>query len=131
MQYKSCSKCGKIHPQGFQCSKGRVYSGGSERKLRSTYAWTEKSKEIKAKANYLCEVCRDQGIFTYKNLETHHIIKLTEDETKLLDDDNLICLCQEHHTLADNGNLSKEYLTELARKREGEGMGESTPVPSR
>ena len=119
MQYKSCSKCGKIHPKGFQCSKGRVYSGGSERKLRSSYAWTEKSKEIKAKANYLCEVCRDQNIFTYDKLEVHHITPIRENESLYLNNENLICLCPECHTLADQGKIDRDYLRELARKREG------------
>ena len=116
--YKSCSRCGKIHPQNFKCTQGKVYDGGTERQARNTYAWELKSKEIRERANYLCEVCRDNNIYTYKNLEVHHITKIREDETLLLDNYNLICLCQQHHKEADRGNIDADYLRELARKRE-------------
>lgn len=116
--YKSCSKCGKIHPKNYQCNVGRIYSGGDERKLRSKYSWTKKSEEIRERANHLCEVCRDKGIITFKDIEVHHIVKVKDDETLLLDNENLICLCQEHHKQADNGLIEKEYLQRLARLRE-------------
>ena len=127
--YKSCSKCGKIHSANYKCQIGRIYAGGSERQLRSQYAWTKKSEEIRERANYLCEVCRDQNIYTYNNLEVHHIEKVKDLPSLLLDNDNLICLCQEHHTLADDGKLDKEYLRMLARRREqGRVQGEISPV---
>lgn len=116
--YKSCSKCGKIHPQGHKCSVGVKYRGGIERKLRSQYAWTKKSEEIRERANHLCEVCRDNGIYTYDNIEVHHITKLREDESGLLVNENLIALCPEHHRQADNNEIDKDYLIELAKKRE-------------
>ena len=116
--YKSCSKCGKIHPKNYQCNVGRVFSGGDERKLRSKYSWTKKSEEIRERANHLCEVCRDKGIITYDNIEVHHIIKVKDDESRLLDNYNLVCLCQEHHKQADNNEIDKDYLFNLARKRE-------------
>ena len=121
--FKACSKCGKIHPRNYQCNVGRIYSGGEERNLRSTYAWTCKSAEIREKANYLCEVCRDQDKITessYQDVEVHHIEKLKENNSLLLDNYNLICLCVEHHKQADNNEIDKEYLKELARKREDE-----------
>ena len=116
--WKSCSRCGKIHASDYQCTVGRIYRGGKERKLRSTYSWTLKSQEIRERANHLCEVCRDQGVYTYNNIEVHHIVKVREDETRLLDNLNLICLCKDHHEQADNNEIDKEYLIELARKRE-------------
>ena len=119
--YKACSRCGRMHPSTYICNvnKGkRTYVGGEERKLRSSNKWTEKSKEIREKANYLCEVCRDQGRYTYNDLEVHHITKVKEDSTMLLDNDNLICLCQFHHKEADKGQLTKDYLLRLAQERE-------------
>ena len=117
--FKSCAKCGKIHSSNFICHESkRVFVKGNERKLRSTNKWTEKSKEIRERANHLCEVCRDEGVFTYKNLEVHHITKVTEAPDLLLDDNNLICLCQEHHKKADDGSLAKDYLIRLVEKRE-------------
>ena len=116
--YKSCSRCGKIHDSNFKCNHGRVYIRDREHKLRSTNKWTKKSLEIRERANYLCEVCRDEGKITYEGLEVHHIDKLREDETKLLDDRNLICLCAYHHKLADENAISKDYLRKLALARD-------------
>lgn len=117
--FKSCSKCGKIHDANFRCQVGRIYQGGEERKLRSKYSWTLKSKEIREKANHLCEVCRDQGMINYENISVHHIIKIRDDKSLTLDNDNLICLCEEHHTQADENKLDVEYLKRLASDREG------------
>ena len=119
--WKSCSRCGKIHRVGYMCNVNRVYKsnqGGQERELRSSYAWTKKSQEIRERANYLCEVCRDQGVYTYKELEVHHIVKLRDDKELLLDNNNLVCLCVKHHKEADDGILNADYLKDLAIRRE-------------
>ena len=117
--YKSCSKCGKIHPKNYQCDANkRTFNGGDERKLRSQYAWTLKSQEIRERANHLCEVCRDQGIYTYDGIEVHHIVKVKDDKSLLLDNYNLIVLCKDHHGLADKGEIDSNYLLSLARSRE-------------
>ena len=116
--YKACSKCGKIHPANVKCDVGRTYNGGEERKLRASYAWQKKSMEIRDKAQHLCEVCRDNGVYTYKGLEVHHIDKVKDNPDRLLDDMNLVCLCTEHHKEADQGKLTKEYLIKLAEIRE-------------
>lgn len=119
MIYKSCAKCGKIHPKTFDCKAvKRSYSGGNERILRSSYKWTKKSLEIREKANYLCEYCRSKGIYSYDDLEVHHIKKVTEDESMYLDNYNLVCLCVEDHKLADDGKIDAETLRSLAKQRE-------------
>lgn len=115
--YKACSRCGKIHDSRFKCNAGKTYAKAEERELRSTYRWTKKSREMRENAQYLCEVCRDQGVYTYDDLEVHHIEKIREDKSKLLDDDNLIVLCITHHKDADAGRLSKDYLKELVKRR--------------
>ena len=115
--YKSCSICGRIHPVGKGCKPKRVYENTKQRELRSSYQWTEKSKQIREDANYLCEVCRDQDVYTYDDLEVHHITPIHEDESLFLNDENLICLCPEHHELAEKGKISRPYLMELARRR--------------
>ena len=120
--YKSCSRCGKIHDSRFKCNFGKVYRGGDERKLRSSYDWTKKSKEIRDSAQYLCEVCRDEGVFTYSGLEVHHIEKLKDRQDLLLDRDNLIVLCTRHHKDADAGKLSKDYLRKLVENRDRENI---------
>ena len=118
--WKSCPRCGKIHDSKYPCKKPqRIYPGGDERRLRSSYRWSEKSKEIRDKAQYLCEVCRDkENRFVYDGVEVHHIIKLKDGPSEAFDNYNLVCLCQEHHKAADAGQISKEYLRSLAYRRE-------------
>lgn len=118
--FKTCSRCGKIHDSNYRCTKGKVYKNydSEERKLRHSHQWTQKSLEIREHANWLCEVCRDQGRLNYENLEVHHIIKVKEDKTKLLDNFNLVCLCVTHHKLADEGYIDSDYLLTLAKRRE-------------
>lgn len=117
--YKCCSRCGKIHTKNYTCHDGkRIYVGGSERQLRSTWRWTEKSRDIRERAHYLCEVCKAEGRLTYDDIEVHHIVKVKDNEELLLDDNNLICLCTAHHRQADNNEIDKEYLRELVRQRE-------------
>lgn len=119
--FKSCSYCGKIHPASQKChTYQRTYDGGNERKLRSSYSWKKKSEQIRERAHHLCEVCLDEGKFNYDNIEVHHIVKVKDDESKLLDDNNLICLCKYHHKQADEKKIDKEYLFDLVKKREGD-----------
>ena len=121
---RACGRCGKIHPYNFKCDKGRIYNESMERDLRNKYAWAQKSAEIRERAQGLCEVCRAQGIYTYKALEVHHIEKLRDNPQGLLDDYNLVCLCTAHHKQADAGEIPQDYLRELAQKREhSHGIG--------
>lgn len=86
--------------------------------MRRTNTWKQKSLIIRERANYLCEVCKDIGVYTYDNLEVHHIEKLKDRPDLLAEDDNLICLCVTHHKQADEGILTKKYLKKLVSKRE-------------
>ena len=95
--YKACSRCGKIHDYNYKCNIGKVYKQDEIDKLRSSYKWTNKSIEIRERSNYLCSVCLDEGIYNYKDIQVHHIIKLHEDVDKILDNEYLICLCPYHH----------------------------------
>ena len=116
--YHSCSRCGRIHPDGYKCSVGRTYRGGEERKLRARYVWALKAQDIKDRSHYLCAVCKDRGIITTEDLSVHHIEKLAERADLFLEDENLICLCSEHHRQADSGKLDKDYLRQLAQVRD-------------
>ena len=122
--YKACSRCGRIHEVKFRCTVNKpkidysVYGDQEERKLRSTTAWRKKSEDIRTRAQFLCEVCRDKGLYTYDNLEVHHIVKLRDNADGLLDDNNLVCLCAVHHRQADAGEIDADYLRQLAEKRE-------------
>lgn len=123
--YRSCSRCGKIHDIKYKCKHNKPkYNNDkyktAEDKLRHTHAWRKKAEEIKESSQYLCEVCRAHGIYTYDDLETHHITKIRDDPSQVLDNNNLICLCQFHHRQADNGILSKDYLKKISHAKEKE-----------
>ena len=60
----------------------------------------------------------DEGDYSKKDLEVHHIVKLKDDPSGFLENENLISLCVKHHKMADEGELSVEYLTSLALERE-------------
>lgn len=119
MDFRACSKCGRVHPRGYKCHVGRKYNKTDDDKLRSTYAWTKKAKQIKDDANGLCEVCKAQGVYNYAGLEVHHITKVRENPDLLLDDDNLICLCSYHHKQADDGQIDTDLLKSLVKERGG------------
>ena len=114
----SCSRCGKLHPRGFKCNIGKINPKRTETdKLHDQRKWKRKANQIKADALGLCEVCRAEGVLNYDRLEVHHITKLRDDPSGLLDDYNLICLCVYHHKQADAGEIDADYLRELARER--------------
>lgn len=78
----------------------------------------EKSKEIKERQNYLCPVCLSHGDLRPKRLETHHILKLRLRPDLLLEDENLIALCEEHHEQADRGEIDEAQLRSYVEKRD-------------
>lgn len=115
--YKACSVCGKIHPYNYKCKRKE-----KREDLHNSTAWHKKSKDIRERSKYICEVCLDQfgkggSAVLGNSVEVHHIIKVKDEPDLLLDDDNLICLCRMHHEEAEAGKLSKEYLTYLVEKR--------------
>ena len=116
--YRACSRCGKVHDTNYKCNHNRTYKSSNEREVRNKYAWHKKSEDIRRRSKYLCAVCREEKRYTYNNLEVHHIISIKNNKERWLDDTNLICLCQEHHKLAEIGKLDKDYLFELAKKRD-------------
>lgn len=118
--YKACTRCGRIHAYNEPCSMKRPtyhYERTGADRLRFTSRWKRKSLQVREDARYMCEVCKDEGKVTTDGLEVHHIEKLRDDPSGLIEDDNLVCLCRMHHRQADNGELDKDYLRKLARAR--------------
>lgn len=109
-----------IHDTKYKCKVGIKYKTNydyEEAKLRNTYSWHTKAEQIKKDSKYLCSICYQEGIYNYNELEVHHIVKIKDDKSKLLDDYNLICLCRRHHILADKDMIDINLLLELAKKR--------------
>lgn len=115
---KTCSVCGKIHDSNKVCSRPRYKKDTKANKFRKTNQWNEKSKSIRSRDKYLCQVClsgRYETLYryTYRELEVHHIIPIEEDYSLRLDSNNLITLCRIHHEMAESGEISKEELKEM------------------
>ena len=117
---KACSRCGQVHDSNYVCHYGqhRKFAKTDETKLRSRYSWKQKRVEIRDRAFNLCEVCMAEGDYSKKDIEIHHIVKLKDDPSGFLENENLIALCIRHHKMADEGKLSVDYLTSLAEARE-------------
>ena len=117
--FKTCNRCGKIHPYNYQCRKYRAYNQywNEASKLRNNTAWKKLAKTIKEDSHFLCAVCLYQGVYTNEKLSVHHITKIQDAPEKIFDENNLICLCLYHHRLAENGTLDKNFLLSLAKRR--------------
>jgi len=116
--FRACSRCGKIHDSKYKCHANKINYTTDESKYRNQRKWKKKSVDIRERANYLCEVCKDQGVINYNDIEVHHIEKIKDNKDRLIDDYNLICLCSLHHRLADSGKIDSNYLKKLACERE-------------
>lgn len=117
---KSCRYCGGVHALNVECPQKPAKAWKSKysretcaAKFRSTNAWTEKAQAIKKRDRYLCRVCLARGKINSKGLSVHHIIPLRDNYDRRLEDDNLITLCEQHHSMAERGRISKEELFEL------------------
>ena len=117
---KACSICGRIHKRGEICPKAakRRYLRREEERGRYTYAFAKLSQQIKARQSQLCPLCLLAGDLRPNPLETHHIEKIVDRPDLLLDDANLIALCNEHHRQADEGEIGKPVLRDLAAERD-------------
>jgi 5-methylcytosine-specific restriction endonuclease McrA len=88
----------------------------SDRKVwsfRHSEKWKNKAVEIKERDHWMCKNCLKNKIFTYKDLEVHHIIPLEEDINQGLDDENLITLCRSCHEAAEKGEISRQDLRKM------------------
>ncbi|WMI81585.1 HNH endonuclease [Anaerotignum sp. MB30-C6] len=127
---KSCRYCGKIHDSKVICSKKPIRKkfDTEQSKFRSTNAWTKKSKQIKQRDGFLCQICLRKRYATERQyntqcLEVHHIIKIKDDYGQRLEDSNLLTLCERHHSMADAGVIPAKELKEIAEEQEEKSMG--------
>ena len=120
--FKACPRCGRIHRYDEPCPMKkdyRLYQKDTDaNRFRQSSKWRRKSIQVREMSGNVCAVCLDNGIINYKNLEVHHIEPLESRLDLCLDDDNLICLCSTCHHKAERGEISKEYLKRLVKKRD-------------
>ena len=97
---KSCKYCGRIHPRGYICPK----------KPKQAKHRNSKTSGFRNEGSY--------GVFGVPGLDqelsVHHIEPLEERFDLRLDDGNLLTCCSRHHRMADDGDIPRDYLHELA-----------------
>ena len=56
---KSCKYCGRIHAEGYICSKKPIKRKRIDDavRFRNSSEWNRKRLEIRARDNYLCQIC--------------------------------------------------------------------------
>jgi len=119
---KSCSICGTIHEFNKTCRRSRKKKNTQANTFRKTNKWTEKSKCVRERDNYLCQICllskyNTNYKYTYEQLEVHHIVSIEEDYSKRLDSMNLITLCKYHHKMAEEGKISRGELLDIVASK--------------
>ena len=111
---RTCNVCGRIHQEDKMCKRKYPNKKNSKaNSFRNTNDWINKREQIKRRDKYLCQVCLKNNIYTYNNLQIHHIIPINIDYSKRLDSDNLITLCTYHHHQAEKGLITREQLLEI------------------
>lgn len=140
---KSCQYCGRIHDASIICEPKATAiakrqarrSKDNERVARFRYsrAWHAKSKEIRQRDYFCCQICI-RGLYDparqYEtdDLSVHHIEPIAEAWGKRLDNDNLITLCRKHHDMAEEGDIPSAKLIKIAREQ---SENESIPMSRR
>ena len=121
----TCKHCG-IVKRGHICPyrpKHRKNGDKQSDAFRRSKAWTNKSIEIRQRDRYLCQLClrnlyNTLDFLNHKTVGVHHIIPLSEDYNKRLDNDNLISLCRYHHKMADDGKIPRKALLDIVQEIE-------------
>lgn len=112
-----CPICRKIH-EG-RCTHPKTYGGARNSKadkFRNKQAWRRRASVILARDYHCCRVCANAGVICTESLSVHHIIPLSKDYDKRLDEDNLITLCRYHHEQAERGIIKATELHRLVLK---------------
>lgn len=132
---KSCHYCGRIHDRKYICppKAKRMKERRAKRTERNALIysfhrsgeWKEKSKEIRQRDNYCCQVCSRGMYGAERTIETdqlsvHHIIPIAEDWDRRMDDDILLTLCRTHHEMAEQGKIKVKILLQIAKEQENQ-----------
>lgn len=114
---RTCRYCNNIHDSREQCEKKPKPKHKKKHsyidRFRSSHIWRKKAEQIKKRDCYMCAYSKSKGIIETHDLEVHHIIPLSQDYNKRLDDDNLITLTRLVHEQAEKGAISVCELKKL------------------
>ena len=136
---KSCAYCGKIHDTKKACvekkkaddERWQHRKNTKAKGFRKTSLWTNTSRSIRERDNYMCLCCKASmpgtiRMYNTQDLSVHHIVPVEEDYDKRLDRENLITVCGVHHEMCEAGSISRDAqraLVDESMKAAGEGGG--------
>lgn len=120
---KACPYCNKFHEMDYICPKRpqrwRNKADTAIVKFRNSKQWQYKRAYIRMRDRNMCRLCAigygDKPVKYVSEVSVHHIVPLAVDFSLRLNDDNLICLCEYHHELAESGKIPAELLKNLAK----------------
>ena len=125
VKLKTCTYCHKIHDVKKKCTAKKGYyrekysryeKDKDYIKFIKSKQWHNKSQEIKLLDSYCCLMCKALGLISPKYLEVHHIVKIRDNTTLKLDNNNLITLCVNHHKMAESNKIASSELHSLINK---------------
>lgn len=108
-----CPICCGYHAIGQKCYKGQIKKDTEASRFRNSRKWQNKTTQIKERDNYMCVYCRQHGRYNTRQLEVHHIVPLCENIDLGLEDENLVTLCNEHHRMAERGEIPRQELQQI------------------
>ncbi len=122
---KSCKHCGRIHAEGYICSKKPIKRKRIDDavRFRNSSEWNRKRLEIRARDNYLCQICirelyGTRRKYNCEGLQVHHVVPINANEALRLDNSNLITLCSMHHAICDRGDIPYDKVKEIIKQQE-------------
>ena len=122
---KSCKHCGRIHAEGYISSKKPIKRKRIDDavRFRNSSEWNRKRLEIRARDNYLCQICirelyGTRRKYNCEGLQVHHVVPINANEALRLDNSNLITLCSMHHAMCDRGEIPYDEVKEIIKQQE-------------
>ena len=120
---KACPYCNKIHEINYVCPKRPLRrqhnADNAIVKFRNSKPWQHKREHIRIRDRNMCRLCAigygGAPIEYVHDVSVHHIEPLSTAWELRLDDDNLICLCDRHHELAECGKIPADLLKKIAK----------------
>lgn len=124
---RSCGYCGKLHRTNEICDKKpkRRESYGEDVKKQMTFystsKWQKLRELVKSDNNYMCQICKEICEVSYAD-SVHHIVPINENWELRDDIDNLIPVCDFHHSEIHKRNINnkeklKKFINELKSKK--------------
>jgi 5-methylcytosine-specific restriction endonuclease McrA len=96
-------KCGEMLKPKERCS--RCVVSKPYKPTQYGWAWDQMSRRIRQERP-LCEHCKEQGK-TSATTCVHHIVPVSENPGRLLDETNVVALCEECHKEEHGGKFGK------------------------